>query len=111
MAIYAAFMRVSYVCKQIDGKTVLIPSDEYIPEYNHGPNLGINTDSMDNLWHPATGEHTDSKSRFRRWTKEAGLEEIGNERIKPKDNYVESGMRDSIKSDLIRAYDAATRRR
>lgn len=39
-------------------------------------------DTMDHTWHPATGEMIDSKSAFRRRTREAGCEEIGNERPK-----------------------------
>ncbi len=29
------------------------------------------------LWHPATGKYTDSKSRFRQMTREAGCVEVG----------------------------------
>lgn len=37
-------------------------------------------DSMDALWHPVTGEYIDSKSKFRRITKNSGCEELGNDR-------------------------------
>lgn len=36
-------------------------------------------DNMDALRHPATGEMFDSKSQFRRATKDAGCEELGND--------------------------------
>lgn len=36
-------------------------------------------DGLDDLRHPATGEIVDSKSRFRRITRDAGCIEIGNE--------------------------------
>lgn len=37
------------------------------------------SDHQDMLWHPATGEHVDSKSRFRQITRERGCIEVGNE--------------------------------
>ncbi len=37
-------------------------------------------DSMDATWHPITGEFIESKSEFRRRTKQAGCEELGNDR-------------------------------
>ena len=37
------------------------------------------SDHQDLLWHPHNGKHYDSKSAFRRVTKAAGCEEVGNE--------------------------------
>lgn len=37
-------------------------------------------DSMDGLWHPATGRIIDSKSKFRQETKAAGCVEVGNQK-------------------------------
>lgn len=42
---------------------------------NSGP--AVISDQMDALRHPATGQTTDSKSHFRRMTKDAGCVEIG----------------------------------
>lgn len=36
-------------------------------------------DGLDDLWHPVDGKLYDSKSNFRRTTKESGGEEVGNE--------------------------------
>ena len=102
--------REKWVAKMVDGQFLLIPAGQYVPESRHLPATGIITDTMDNLWHPCNGRYSNSKSQFRRWTKEAGCEEIGNERIKPRDNYKESGMQASVKGDLIRAYNDAERR-
>src|ERR1700722_12080651 len=37
-------------------------------------------DSMDDLWHPATGNIINSKSKFRKETKAAGCCEVGDQR-------------------------------
>ncbi len=42
------------------------------------------SDNMDGLKHHGTGKITDSKSQFRRMTKDAGCVEVGNETIKPR---------------------------
>lgn len=44
----------------------------------------VMTDEMEPLRHPADGKVYDSKSRFSRVTRAFGLEEIGNERVKPR---------------------------
>ncbi len=43
------------------------------------------SDTMDGTWHPATGQVLDSKSKFRRITRELGLTEVGNERMMPRE--------------------------
>ena len=47
------------------------------------PNYGIITDTMNPTWHPADGKTYDSKSAFRRATRENGCEELGNDMNKP----------------------------
>ncbi len=37
------------------------------------------SDNQDLLWHPHNGRYYDSKSAFRKVTREAGCEEVGNE--------------------------------
>lgn len=44
----------------------------------------VQDDTMEATWHPATGEMIDSKSEFRRRTKQAGCIEFGNESLSPK---------------------------
>ena len=39
----------------------------------------IISDTMNETWHPATGKHVSSKSRFRQMTKDAGCIEVGND--------------------------------
>ena len=43
------------------------------------------SDTMDGTWHPATGQTLDSKSKFRQITREHGLDEVGNERMTPRE--------------------------
>jgi len=45
------------------------------------------SDSMDATWHPADGKTYESKSAFRRVTRAAGFEEVGNERQKDSRRY------------------------
>lgn len=99
--------RETFVAKMVDGEFRLIPAHEHVWE-NNRPNTGVITDTMDNLWHPATGKHCNSKSTFRRMTRESGCEETGGERIKPVDRTAE--MRQSVKEDLIRAYNDVDQR-
>lgn len=42
------------------------------------------SDTMDLTQHMATGRHVDSKSEFRKMTRAAGCEEVGNEIQRPK---------------------------
>lgn len=61
---------------------------------------GIIRDTIDATWHPADGRHYDSKSEFRRVTKDHGCEEVGNE--------LQSDRRvinQISKADVARAYE------
>jgi hypothetical protein len=72
----------------------------------------IITDEMDPLWHPATGEMIDSKSKFRERTKASGCVEIGDQMhtLKPYNsgNVPEIG---GMEEDIGRAYDEVTGRK
>lgn len=57
---------------------------------------GIITDHMDALLHPADGQRYDSKSAFRRVTKEHGLVELGNDAPIARPEYKPEGVRDDI---------------
>lgn len=72
-------MRETFVMR--DGK--LVPKHMAAPMERHGT-IHIIPDGMGDTWHPVTGKFSDSKSAFRRMTKEAGCEEVGNERPTPK---------------------------
>lgn len=37
------------------------------------------SDVQDLLWHPTMNRYTDSKSRFRQWTRQSGCRELGND--------------------------------
>ena len=43
-----------------------------------GPQRHI-SDVQDLLWHPTMNRYSDSKSRFREWTRQSGCREIGND--------------------------------
>lgn len=49
-----------------------------------GSFVSVISDTMNATWHPANGRHYDSKSNFRRATKDAGCVEIGSEKIIPR---------------------------
>lgn len=59
----------------------LIPAGEYYSG-ERVRTAAVQQDTMSPLWHPAKDMITDSKSEFRRWTKEAGCVEIGNESVR-----------------------------
>lgn len=64
----------------------LVPKHKAAPKYS-GRVYGVISDSLpDQLEHHGYGDgrRTDSKSVFRRWTKEAGLVEKGNDREGPR---------------------------
>lgn len=48
------------------------------PLSTSGPQRHI-SDTMGLTWHPATGKHLDSKSAFRRMTRDSGCREVGND--------------------------------
>ncbi len=78
-------MRGTYVMrKNRRGKLVCVPKDRAAP-LAAGP-MTISDDLKADLEHHgySDGRRTDSKSTFRRWTREAGLVEKGNDRERPK---------------------------
>ena len=52
---------------------------------------------VNGLWHHGVGKRTDSKSRFRRMTKDSGCIEVGNEYAASKHRE----YRDGVKKDVI----------
>ena len=68
---------------------------------NHSPY--VIPDTMDDTWHPCTGEHLSSKSGFREITKANGCIEYGTEdpRKHIKKKPISSGLHESV----LRAYD------
>jgi hypothetical protein len=48
------------------------------------------------MWHPATGVHVHSKSKFRQMTKAAGCIEVGNEIQKDRRNWELPGAREAV---------------
>lgn len=81
----------------IDGVFTTIPIEESGPIVR----TQILTDTIESTWHPVTGEYCSSRTGMVKKAKEHGMEELGNERIKPRDRYENQGL----KEDLIRAYD------
>lgn len=49
------------------------------PARSHLAAPAIDRDGLDDLWHPHNGQIYDSKSEFRKVTRAAGAEEVGNE--------------------------------
>lgn len=49
------------------------------PARSDFPSPCVNSDQMDDTWHPHNGQYYDSKSSFRAVTKQSGGEEVGNE--------------------------------
>lgn len=61
----------------------------------------IITDSMDAVRHPVTGQYMDSKSEFRKITRAAGCEEMGNEQPRDRRDWsIPSGLGQDIKRVL-----------
>ena len=56
----------------------------------------IISDHMGALLHPANGKQYDSKSAFRRVTKEHGLVELGNDAPMSRPEYKPEGVRDDV---------------
>ena len=90
-------MRTLYVFRQDeDGryKPVEIGYAQTQPQQSAGPY--IIDDSMGETWHPANDQYYDSKSAFRRVTKEHGFIEKGNDKIPPKYDDRTPQLMDSI---------------
>lgn len=71
--------RATYVIR--DGE--LIDKRDAAPLHAPSDAPNVIRDQMDPLMHMANGKMSDSKSEHRRWTKEAGCCEVGNEVLKP----------------------------
>lgn len=56
-------------------------SRKHAEKHGTGPALIKDDLGVRGLWHPASGQYTDSKSHFRQMTKASGCEEVGNEPI------------------------------
>lgn len=58
----------------------LVPASEFYASRPVPRTASIISDSLGApTWHPATGARTDSKSQFRRMTRDAGCVEVGND--------------------------------
>jgi hypothetical protein len=68
--------RKSWVwCKK---KEKLVERGEWLQgQDNVGPLPMVITDSMDATWHPANGQYYESKSTFRKVTRQHGCREVG----------------------------------
>lgn len=93
-------MRKKYVFDE--KKMKFVPFEEFYaarPKGSSGP--AVHQDTMDATLHPADGRMYESKSRFRRTTKDHGCIEIGNEQV-PSSGPSYSG---DVKADLLRAFE------
>lgn len=79
-----------------NGRSRLVRKNSNQEKFTYHPK-----DMIDEIDHPAysDGRKTSSKSEFRKWTKEAGCVELGNDRM----NSPKSQKRDLTK-DVIKAY-------
>lgn len=57
----------------------IVRKEDAGPRPSSGRPLGVISDTMDAMVHPATGKLMDSKSQFRAMTRAAGCVEVGNE--------------------------------
>ncbi len=82
----------------------IVPAAEYYsrqPRRVLGPMI-ISDDlksGVNGLWHPATGTRTDSKSHFRKMTRDSGCVEVGDERNTAKRREI-----DDPGADIARAF-------
>lgn len=74
--------RGTYVLrKNAKGQFVLVPKHLAAPK-NSGAGYYVISDSLgQNVQHQANGRYSDSKSTHRRWTREAGCDEVGTEKL------------------------------
>ena len=77
--------RGTYVLrKNAKGKYILVPKHLAAP-LSRGAGYHIISDTLgENVRHMANGRYSDSKSTHRRWTREAGCDEVGTEKLAPK---------------------------
>lgn len=78
--------------------------DKQTAEPLHAPSAShyVISDTMDGATHPCTGKMMDSKSAFRRVTREHGCVEVGNEHASPGQRHEVS--RGEIARELSRAF-------
>ena len=75
-------MRRKWVCRTgDDGKTnfIEISGDADVSPSASSSSVAIHEDTIPPTWHPADGKIYDSKSQFRKVTKEHGCVEMGND--------------------------------
>jgi hypothetical protein len=75
-----------------DGRQVYRRVQDEPVARSHFPAPMVIGDGMDHLQHPADGRHYDSKSRFRRVTKDHGCVEMGNDpaRFRPRKQEIDT---------------------
>ncbi len=81
-----------------DGK--LVPYEEREVTECHQ----IITDSMNGTWHPADGKTYDSKSAFRRTTKNHNCVELGDQAPNP-ETFKKEVRKSNVKEELIQTFD------
>lgn len=88
-------MRQSYVQTKIDGKWVLIPKDQYVPEKRQAPMIMPDISPYQSM---ITGEMIGSRSHHRNHLKQHNCIEVGNEKpdLTPKEIPEVPGRKDAI---------------
>lgn len=89
-------MRETWVYDRKLKKPVL--KQAQLPSQAAGPS--VITDTMPDTWHPASGKHYSSKSRFRAETKARGLTEYGTEKLTPRKPVEMSPVRNTVRQAI-----------
>lgn len=104
--------RASYVMR--NGHLVPKHLAEPLPQQVRGPSSDLACpnyisdklgDGVEGMWHPATGEWMDSKSRFRAETEARGLTEMGNEPFPERKVQTEAELRAEVAKEIADTYD------
>lgn len=104
--------RASYVMR--GGHLVPKHLAEPLPQQARGPSSELACpnyisdkigDGVDGMWHPATGEWMDSKSKFRAETEARGLTEMGNEPFPERKVQTDAELRAEVAQEIADAYD------
>lgn len=82
---------------QARGPSSDLPCPHYISD-----KLG---EGVNGMWHPATGEWMDSKSKFRAETEARGLTEMGNEPFPERKVQTEAELRAEVAKEIADTYD------
>lgn len=90
----------------IGGEFRLIPIDESYDAPK--PGHYVIPDTIPDTWHPATGQMCSSRTGMVKIAKAHGLEELGNERIKPREYKPDKAK---IREAAINAYERIRNRR